>query len=129
GERAVGDERLAAADADRLRPARRRELVSDQPLATLSELVDPPEALVGRRLGRLLLRVHALGGPADQQQVLHGSLPSSVSPGRRAGARPLATFAQPENSSASACAMTSSGVGGDNSISTVCSTSGSPACR
>src|SRR5579859_1204656 len=82
-ERPVGDERLAAADTDGSGSLRRRHLVADDPRVPRLEIVQPGEALGLLRPRRLVVGVHPLGVPADQQQVLHRWLLSGLSPGRR----------------------------------------------
>src|SRR3954471_23492058 len=85
GEGAVGHELLAASYANGLRAVRWRELVADLPDLARLKVVEPRESLVvlvlGPRLG-LHLRIHLLGVPGDQQQVLHVA-PLVVFSGRR----------------------------------------------
>src|SRR5512132_1234474 len=76
GERAVGDRRLAVPDTHGPAAARRRELVARYPHPACLQIVEPGEALVlllGLTGRRLLLRVHPLRVPANQQHELHRS--------------------------------------------------------
>src|SRR5215218_2202344 len=75
GERAVGHQRLAVADANGARLFWRSQPVARRPHAARPEIVQPRETFLFARVVRtrlgLVLLVHALRVPADQQQVFH----------------------------------------------------------